>query len=506
MNQNANTLYGILKRSFFIEWLFAFVLVLIARLPYLLSDHSFFDGDEAMIGIMAMDLLSLRELPIYFYGQQYGFSFFEVVSAAVFIPFFGNGLLSLKLGGILLFSLGISRILRLLRKRNLPVISFILLALTLALFPAWQVWATKLRGGYITAFVVLCFMAEHLFTSENWSRKQLIFIAISSVIIVLAQPFFLLVVLPQVVRKLFGSKILDVGIAGIIGLVVFAILRYPAHLNIQTFDPSAFGYFHWKHLNTFFIEGFWASATGFFTYSTIMDVPAAVKIGAMAFVLSVAILLAYLLFVGSKSDKITVLLMLLGMGISVIPVTFSLGGCRYLIPFQTGIFFLAVFIALRLEVAASWKKSLTLICAIGVLIPTTTGYDQLENHPLTKDRKDLSTLTEVTEELKKQNFKHGFVVDWQVAWQLNYLCYDEIDFRFINNIDRVQRMVHSANECYFEDDCALAVVGTYWRASTDTTDPNRVNERFYILNNPPDSVLTAIGFHLPNADLRHRYP
>lgn len=85
----ANPVYRILGKSFWVEWLFAFGLVVLARLPYLLSEHVFFDGDEAMLGIMGRDLITGRNIPFYFYGQQYGFSFSKPCPLVCLFCFWG---------------------------------------------------------------------------------------------------------------------------------------------------------------------------------------------------------------------------------------------------------------------------------------------------------------------------------------------------------------------------------------------------------------------------------
>lgn len=63
---------------------------LLSRLPQLLSPNLLLDGDEATLGLMAKALAHGRELPIFFWGQRYGFSLVEA----------GAGALAFRLGGV----------------------------------------------------------------------------------------------------------------------------------------------------------------------------------------------------------------------------------------------------------------------------------------------------------------------------------------------------------------------------------------------------------------------
>ena len=81
--------------AFGFSFLLIFLVCILVRLPHFLSKDFFFDGDEAMIGIMAQDFLSGKGLSLYFYGQNYGFSSLEVLSTSLFIKLIGNRWLDL---------------------------------------------------------------------------------------------------------------------------------------------------------------------------------------------------------------------------------------------------------------------------------------------------------------------------------------------------------------------------------------------------------------------------
>jgi hypothetical protein len=231
-----------------------------------------------------------------------------------------------------------------------------------------------------------------------------------------------------------------------------------------------------------------------------------VEIGAIGLIITLS--LAFIIFQtkASKEGRIISLLILLGMLISVVSVTLALGGCRYILPFHTGIMVILVFMLLRSKQIKNWMRNIALVALISISALTTTGYEELQVYWHATEANDLETTKELVNELKTRNFKHGFVTDWQICWQLNYLCYDQIDFRTTSNVDRVQRMIDRANACYLDNDCRIAAVGGYWpyselnNSNAGTESEARINSRYFVLENPSDSVLQILGFQLPTKE------
>jgi hypothetical protein len=128
------------------------VVGVVTRSPQLLSGRVLVDGDEAVLGLMATHLADGRELPIFFYGQNYGFSLIEAAAGALAFKLAAVSSLSLKaamlglwIAGVVFLSLAVWR---------WSCRSAAVLVAALALFcPAWGAWSMKARGGYITAFV-----------------------------------------------------------------------------------------------------------------------------------------------------------------------------------------------------------------------------------------------------------------------------------------------------------------------------------------------------------------
>ncbi|MBL4587060.1 MAG: hypothetical protein JKX84_08410 [Flavobacteriales bacterium] len=499
-----NAFFHRLNTCFLLEWLLAFVLVIIARLPYLLSDHVYFDGDEAMLGIMGRDLITGKALPIYFYGQQYGFSFFEVLSVGMFIPFLGSGVASLKLGGTLLFSLGIQRFMKVFRAKKLSFISYLLVTIILVLFPTWLVWGTKLRGGYITAFVGLAFIVEQLFLHANWERKNRLIVSGMSALILVSQPFFLLPVFPILVQRTFKmkwSRIIGTAIFG--GLCLF-LLRLPASTQDVHWTSSLQMSLDLDKLTYYFVDGFWASFTGYFAFSDIYVVPTEVKVSAMLFCVLLILSLVYSFIVSNTTERKELYLLLMGVFISIFPVSFfGVSGGRFLLPFFTGLMVIIVFIFARsIEINSLLKQGFLTIC-IAILSVGLTRFDGFVSFWMERQLNDMKVLNELVEEMRSRGIKAAFVSEWQTTAQLNYLGNDEMNFRFLFMDDRLERAVRTVNNCYLDSDCSVALTGSLWplldmqHVEGWNERIIRVNERFYLMENPEEKFLKKGGFELP---------
>lgn len=494
-----NKVFDLLERFFVFEWLFAFVLVVIARLPYLLSDHVFFDGDEAMVGIMGRDLITGKNIPFYFYGQRYGFSFFEALSVGLFIPFLGSTVWSLKFGGMLLFSLGIQRLLKAFRTSNTSQLSYLLLALVLASFPTWVVWGTKLRGGYLTAFVAIAFIMELFITHRKWERKEWIKIAAFSALTLVAQPLFIVPVSLLIALRLVQSE-KSALVAGVIsGATTLAVLRALVYLNPDYWQHSMQFQFRLETLKAHLSEHFVSNFTGFFAFTDNYEVPTAVKFGAIAYLIILGVLISYSLV--KWSNRKAILLGLAATFISSLAIAFfTLAGGRYLLPFFTGILFLIALIS-------SFEKESILNIFLGLILlstfPTLTGFDKYVSYWLEKDEPDMKRLNELVEKLKSRGLTKGFVSEWQVLWQLNYLGNDEMAFRYQSLEDRVPRFVNAANDCYTNPECKTVLTGGLWpllemeKVEGWEKAIEKVNARYYLMENPDTTYLNAGKFELP---------
>jgi hypothetical protein len=503
-----NAIFKFIGYSMFIEWLLAFTLVILVRLPYLLGDHVFFDGDEAIIGIMARDLLSLQGSPFYFYGQQYGFSLFETLAAALFTLFLGSGVSSLKLGGMLLFSLGIQRLMRVFRIKGAALHSYLLIALVMAMFPTWTVWATMLRGGYITAFVGLCIIIEQLLLHQVWHRKQWLIVGICAAVVTVAQVFFLLVVIPVMVYRTSSITRKDLVAVFGSGIVALLLLRLPAYLNPDFWTPAGTGSLHFSNLIHHFVADFWSYFSGSFLYDGPVEVPEAVLMGCMAFVALIVLLLIPVLWKNPRTANNELLLLATGTAMAALPIIlFEHGGGRYLLGFFTGVLIICVHLFRASQLHFPRWGAVWGLLQVAVLVPSSIGAGNYVNSLLRRELNDMEALHQLTDALQAEDMRHGIVTDWQLLWQLNYLMDEKASFRSQFGRDRIDRYYHSVNQCMQQEACSWGIVGSHWALyNIDTAgvwadSVITVNGRFFLMPDPDSAFLLAGGFSMPDTSI-----
>jgi hypothetical protein len=181
------------------------VLAAVSRLPQLLGPNLLVDGDEAVLGLMAKHLAHGRELPVFFYGQHYGFSSIEAAAGAFSFLAFGTGALALKIAmlalwiaGVLFLHLALSRVVG-----RGP--SFLMLCV-FVLSPAWAVWSMKARGGYLTAFAATSVLMWLLTRDEARTEGRWAAAGVLTAVICGAQPLWLPGVLPIVAAALIADR------------------------------------------------------------------------------------------------------------------------------------------------------------------------------------------------------------------------------------------------------------------------------------------------------------
>jgi len=177
----------------------------VARLPQLLSRNLLLEGDECVLGLMAMHLAQGREFPIFFYGQKYGLSIVETPTAALSFLIFGAGAVPLKLAILALWVVGLSFYF-LAFSRPLGYVRSFWITLVLAVMPAWAATSMKAWSGYVSAFSATALVLYLITRNDNQrSRPWLVAGGLSGVIF-FSQPLWLPSLLPIVLFFLLSSR------------------------------------------------------------------------------------------------------------------------------------------------------------------------------------------------------------------------------------------------------------------------------------------------------------
>jgi hypothetical protein len=189
---------GVISRKLYIPIII--ILCLVSRLPQLCSPNLWLNSDECVLGLMAKHLFEGKGIPIFFYGQNYGFSLIEVLFVSLGYKLLGISALSIKLSILALWIIGVlfyysaaSNIIGTNKKG-------FWLTLLLIFIPAWAKWSMEARGGYVTAFVVTSIII-FLISQSRANRAKWFFIGIATSIVFLSQRIWVVGLLPILLFK-----------------------------------------------------------------------------------------------------------------------------------------------------------------------------------------------------------------------------------------------------------------------------------------------------------------
>jgi len=201
-------------------------LCLLSRLPQLLSTNLILDGDECVDGLMAKHIYSLKDFPLFFYGQAYGFSFIESLAIVPFYAIAGVTTLSVKIAMLCIWITGVVFLFKAFVKINNGNTSLpFLLILVLICSPAWAVWSMKARGGYLTAFMLTAIILYLLFSPSIKSTRYII-IGVLFTLVYQSQPLWIPGLIPLIVCRLYREKSVKNALLFTITAMIFLIFFY----------------------------------------------------------------------------------------------------------------------------------------------------------------------------------------------------------------------------------------------------------------------------------------
>lgn len=463
------------SQTFAFQWLISFVICLLVHVPYFLGKHCSFDGDEAIVGIMAQDLLHGRNIPVFFYGQQYGLSFFEVVGVAIAMIFFGSSVWSLKIGSLLVFSIGIAFLFRLFSKNKISFIWIIVSMLILCCFPAWIIWSAKARGGYVTAFSAVClifYLVQTRKADVKWILiSALVFsVALHSQLIIASCISFLWI------GWIFRSKKLGWILLSVISLTIFYfILKIPAWSNTNYWTVPFSIKYHYSSIYPFIRESY-KTALGYFYYEmTFKPRIESLIFGAGYYLL--ATLFTGLFFIRVKNHRWGVLLLLIGSCMAF----FMIMGMR--IPTHRYFFglFTGIILILTLGLIELMKNKNKIRYGLLFLLPFAFGFVNTAKHIpdawMQPEGNDMKLYNGLLSELHKRDVNHVFVTDGLLQWML---CYSGVNARYVSKDERINRFLHKVDQCFVDPECTTAIVG--FKGFYNYMDTDDWNERVVIVN------------------------
>lgn len=450
--------------KFLLWWGFIFLLSILVRLPHFLSKNFWFDGDEAIIGIMAQDLLAGNSFPFYFSGQNYGLSTFEVFSTGIFELILGPGIWALRLGGLLLFSLGVTFVLRTIQSDQLPRWLFAAILLLLVTFPTWYLWGSMVRGGYVTAFLFVCIIFYCLFRMKP-STVQLVLIGICSGIafeshVLILLPFSTLIAwwLLQQERILVKSVAILTGF--ILTITLFRWFGYLDAANWGGTQPT-WGWNSQIENLQLQMHGLVAGFSSFSHFEMNIPRPFWWDILLKLFLIVSGIYLIWHFFYSKSVERKQYLLIFLSISAYLILIsTIGTASPRYWIGLFTGLLFWLIVAICKDRTATISILTVSVLCMIS--FAGIFSGSKMKQHWYDAGVNEIQAFEGFHKTVRETGAKAIFITDNFVQYQWNYLYGKEIPASmFRTKGERIERFCRRVNEIYKEnpDD---AIIGGLW--------------------------------------------
>lgn len=484
---------------------FNFVLVLglifgasvLVRLPHFLSPDFFFDGDEGLIGIMAQDFLNGKGLPIYFYGQNYGFSTIEVLSTSIFIKIFGSGIWALRLGGLLIFSIALTFISQVIFKSRLSKIYSFFVIVILVIVPTWFLWGAMVRGGYVTALMCISILF-YVTQLKKFNWQWLLFSAFIFAIGYESQLLVLIPIIPFLIIWMKSEKIDFKKVAGFIFLictVVFVIKFFGENESVWSAPKAVF--FDIKQIENLFIQlkGFLFGYSNFFFFT--MDIPIPVWWSVLLWV-SLVLIAIYIIVFWKEAEKKKKSVILIGILVLLFSIglisTVSLYSPRYWLGFFTGLLLLFVYAVINgraTKVKSVIVVLITIIFSFGIISSKEMKRDWYQVNV-----NEMDAITALYKVAKNRNVEAVFIADPVLQWKWNYLFGREIPGTFFSENERTNEFKNNVFQKFKQDSTKTAIVGLYGfyngldEFESFKQNCNQIATKYYIMDKVEKQFIT----------------
>jgi len=478
--------------------------VILLRLPYLLSPHYLLDGDEAIAGLMAWHTAQGRDLPVFFWGQSYGLSLFEVLPAALAFRVAGPVPIALPFAMLGLYLAALPFYAGAFRRLSGSAAWSRVLVLAMAVQPVWVIWSLKARGGYLTAFllsgVLLWLLTRERLSWRGWSTAGVV-----AGLLFLAQPLWLLMGLPLCGLRVPSAEIQRTAghwLRPALGLAAAAVTAGLVRAFFAPVDPSwnprVFEGIDPARLTMFPAE-LYHMFTGFFYLRWFLPPPRPISAVALLEAALFFACTAALLVEAVRNRQRNALLVALALGLIILP-TFSLQALapRYLLQISVLLFVgLATWIGAR-EIPFTRPARLVAALALLLIAASSVQTRHLRYHPTatTDAETDLLGLIRT---LHAERVRGVYSVSGLLQWQILFYGREAVPARFLG-LDRRPEYLDAVNRARATGERTALVGHIPGTGANDLLNSPfrdrvvRVGERFFVVYDPPDAMLQAFGF------------
>jgi hypothetical protein len=472
-------------------------LCLVSRLPQLLNTNILIDQDECIMGLMAKHFAEGKTIPFFFYGQNYGFSFVEVVFIRIFYFFFGVTDTAIRLSMLSLWTIGVVFHYKTLKNLSTPTDFFkqwlaFLLTLVFIFCPVWAVWSLKARGGYLTAFTLFS-VVTYLISGQKQTKTPHLFALLGLILVLIyqAQPLWLAGLAPILSYFLYQNRqnnllaaspflILGIGLtAAFFFYIKMGLPNYwsPKVLSLRDFSfAPIYKYIYWNF-------------TGSYIYEFVSP-PFITQILSIIFTLLLTIVLGFGGFWAIKKENKNPLFYIFCL--SVLATLFYKliikdESPRYLLPLYGGascLFY--TFFEDSVYKKAIQNTAYTLI-VLGVF--SLYSFRKMDYEYAPK-----SVVLATIKQLQNQNTPYVFCRGGALQWSLMFYSKEEIIARCLGNTDRCPTYIERVNTALENTPRKTAMIGFYQSEDSTLVPITPIARQYYIYSEPKKAFLQQHGF------------
>jgi hypothetical protein len=504
------------RRSLAAYLIFGLLLIAMSRLPQLTTPILNLDGDEAIVALMAKHVSEGQSLPVFFQGQCYGLSLFEVATGSLLFHQFGMSAITLKAAMLVLWGLGWIFFVLAINKFT-DRISTCIAGCLLILCPAWSAWSMMARGGYVTAFLLtnLClWIFSCLYQDETPRIGSYAILGICLGLLFLAQPIALLSFCPFVVvlmyrdRRITPALVLSSSIIATIALIFGATA---GELSCY-WSPNLFYNADILQALRLLPERVWVFLSGIYYFSeheirrgnfTILS--------ASLWWFSVILLLIRTLQVSIKNKPYEVTFACFIAIVLVMTFTLAIGsfGYRYLLPLPCLLLFFFSVEAARLSHFTPYSKIAIIVFISVMIVSGAVALIEAGNYSrsweITYDSANVEAEDELIRDLLANEIKYVYCLHPTFQWNIMWGSREKIIARWLHPTDRYPEYPRMVDRALFSGK-KVAIVGMAFQLKQVERIIKRqwpqgvpykiVAERYFWISGPSAQLLMSLGFRL----------
>lgn len=400
------------------------------------------DGDECIVGLMAKHLYDGKEVPVFFWGQRYGFSLVEEGAICVGYATGGMNEMSVKLAmlglwaiGIVFFYLTLTRVSE--KESYLPL----LVALVYIMSPAWAVGSMKAYLGSFMMGAIVMYIAMSQERAWTWVVAGMLI-----VLLCLQQPLWMAALQPLVVYSIVKRQTVKKLMALLSGLVICALPFMLMHKTGNAFwSPGVFDYNIGRAAERIALvpQRVADNLKGYYFLSQVYDAPRSALVFTYIFMGVILLLLAagvYYAITGFKSHRRYMVSVLAMLGVMAYTLLMPEYAPRYLLPL-TGTVLLALFLFLD----GLGRKTTIMCVGLGAMIAIgavcMVGFRKYSCNPTTKE-----PLMAAIGYLEKNNVHEAYCTGSMLQWQVDFYSQEKVVCRFRPAKDRYVPYIKQVDE------------------------------------------------------------